>query len=173
MELKILSTSGIKSLIALVDKMSDIFLEEFHEDDMHNLEQLLQVQDSKYKTAYGDTKNKNRFSYADNKKKDLYYRLGNVILKEIKQFDYQEKRRIYNEAKKSGQRISQDHLNLYSKNKLKYPETQAALKTTIELTKMFMKDECVKMKDQLSYQRMQSEIDYKNQMEEQENAKDK
>lgn len=164
--------NGIKELIPLIDRMSDIYLQEFHKEDMHELDELLKVQDRKYRQAYGQTKKDARYSYAENKKKDLYYRLGNVILKEIKQFDYDEKKRIYMEARQNAYKISQEQFNLYRNNQLKYSESQAALKATVELTRMLMKDECVKMKDQLSYQRMVSEIEYKNQLaEEQEEDK--
>lgn len=66
-----------------IDNISNAYLAKYHPHELEELQQRLQIQEQKYKESYGAT---NR-SYAENKMKDLYSRLGNVILKEIRSYD--------------------------------------------------------------------------------------
>lgn len=155
----------IKHLIPKIDRMSEIYLNKYHKEDMQKLNELLIVQNEKYNMAYGT---KTESQYINNKKKDLYYRLGNVILKQIKEFDKQEKVRIYKNAEKSRIKITKKDMNLYKGEQLKYKESQYALKATIELTKAFMKDEYEKFRNQIDFVQMQHEQEIKRIEEERE-----
>lgn len=58
-------------------------MEKYHSDEFKELRERINTQEEVYKQAYGDSKK----DYGKNKMKDLYTRLGNAILKEIKKYD--------------------------------------------------------------------------------------
>lgn len=66
-----------------IDRLSDLYIREYHSDDFEILKNSLENQELVYKEAYG---NSNR-SYSKGKIKDLHERLGNAILKEIREYD--------------------------------------------------------------------------------------
>lgn len=66
-----------------IDRISEAYLDKYHKDELDELRKQLKEQDEKYRQAYGNTDH----SYADTKLKDLYTRLGNAILKEVREFD--------------------------------------------------------------------------------------
>lgn len=77
--------NAIKDLRPLIDNISLKYIQRYHKEDYDDFCKNLQTQQSKYTTAYGLKKNKN--NYAENKISDLYQRLGNAILKEVKSYD--------------------------------------------------------------------------------------
>ena len=66
-----------------IDKLTDRFLEIYHKDDMIKLDKLLKIQSANYAMAYGTTDQ----DYRKNKRKDLYYRMGNAILLEMREYN--------------------------------------------------------------------------------------
>lgn len=70
-------------LRADIDNISTNYLEKYHSDEFKELKERINTQEEVYKQAYGDSKK----DYGKNKMKDLYTRLGNAILKEIKKYD--------------------------------------------------------------------------------------
>lgn len=66
-----------------IDTISNTYLMKYHEQDLQELDEWLNLQEQKYAIAYGQ----NDRSYSETKKADLYSRLGNAILKEILAFD--------------------------------------------------------------------------------------
>lgn len=69
-----------------IDKFITLWLQENHKDDWENLNTQLKTQQAMYQTAYGGSKN----NFADNNIKDLYSRLGNTVLKNLKALSNQE-----------------------------------------------------------------------------------
>ena len=72
----------------LIDKMTHIYIEKYHKDDFLKLNKELKKQEENLKEAYGEGKNNSYKKYHDTKIKDLKTRMGNTILKEIKEYDY-------------------------------------------------------------------------------------
>lgn len=69
-----------------LDALSRLYIEKFHKEDFNELKRAVKKQQEKYETAYGKgDKMANR--YAENKERELYERLGNAILKEMKEYD--------------------------------------------------------------------------------------
>lgn len=160
--------NSIKDLRGDIDKMIDIYLQQYQKEDYEKFKEVSQQLQKAYRITYGNTvKNSNR-NYADNKEKELYASLGNTILKQMKEFDRQEKQRIYEEAKASGRKLSQSEFSIYNGNKLQYSSSQHGLQAAVEMTKMFMKDQCEKYKNQRDYEVMLNEIAQKNHEEERE-----
>lgn len=72
-----------------IDSISEDYMNRYHGEEYRELKERLQIQGQKYHTAYGDTGR----SYEETKMKDLYTRMGNAILKEIRQYDKEERER--------------------------------------------------------------------------------
>ena len=72
----------------LIDKMTEIYIEKYHMNDFSKLKEELKKQEVNLKEAYGEEKNNSYKKYYDTKIKDLRTRMGNTILKEIKEYDY-------------------------------------------------------------------------------------
>lgn len=69
-----------------IDAISDAYLMKYHKQEFEELKQTLKDQEQKYREAYGNTDR----SYLENKMNDLYERLGNAILKEIREYNKNE-----------------------------------------------------------------------------------
>lgn len=97
-----------------LDGLISIYLEKYHSSELKELKELLKKYEEIYERSYGKSKN----NYAQNKIDDLYKRLGNVILKEMKSYDKEIKKNIHQETEKNssetGQKIDQKQLVVYS-----------------------------------------------------------
>lgn len=69
-----------------LDELSRLYIQKFYAQDYEEFKQNVKKQQEKYKEAYGDGE-KVVNQYAENKEKELYERLGNSILKEMKEYD--------------------------------------------------------------------------------------
>ncbi|WP_346663745.1 MobP2 family relaxase [uncultured Merdimonas sp.] len=66
-----------------IDALSEIYLKTYHPEEYQTLKELMDRQDSVYQQAYGNSGR----SYSKTKMTDLFTRLGNQILKEMKTYD--------------------------------------------------------------------------------------
>lgn len=66
-----------------IDALSMRYIEKHHQEDFEELQHKLQVQEQRYQRAYGGSDN----TFAENKNKELLYRMGNTILRELKEYD--------------------------------------------------------------------------------------
>ena len=150
-----------------IDKLSDMFIEKYNHKDLLELIDALDKQEMKYNEAYG----KPISSYKQNKLNDLHYRLGNVILKEMKAYDYSEKERIYNELRSKNQKRNERALKTLRKNgKLKNTAANRSnLRMRIETLKYLLQHEIQSRKNQYQYELMKREEEWKKLLEEREN----
>lgn len=68
-----------------IDNLARMYIQKYHKDDFEELQRLLKLADENYKMAYGNSNT--RGLYSDGKLEDLYKRLGNQILKSMKDYD--------------------------------------------------------------------------------------
>lgn len=66
-----------------INAISNAYLNKYHKGEVEELQSHLTEMDEKYRRAYGDSGN----SYKEGKMEDLYSRLGNAVLKEIREYD--------------------------------------------------------------------------------------
>lgn len=66
-----------------IDKLSLTYIELYHKEEYEELKEILKKQSKEYRKAYGETDRE----FEQGKIKDLYERMGNAILKEIRQYD--------------------------------------------------------------------------------------
>lgn len=72
-----------------INDISESYLARYHKEEYRELKERMRIQEQKYRAAYGRTER----SYAQTKTEDLFARLGNAILKEIRQYDREERDR--------------------------------------------------------------------------------
>lgn len=68
----------------MLDELTKAYIEKYNSEDYKMLMGLLTKQSADYKTAYGLNGTRN---FKDNKIKELYERMGNQILKEMREYD--------------------------------------------------------------------------------------
>jgi len=75
-----------------IDELTTRYLEKYHAKDMNQLHEKLDQEVNELKQAYGDgPKDKKRYQhYKQNKLDDLYKRMGNAFLQEMKRYDRQQ-----------------------------------------------------------------------------------
>lgn len=66
-----------------IDQLSRTYLQKYHKEEFERLRDLIRSQAARYRQSYG----KNEKDYEETKMKDLYTRLGNAILKEMREYD--------------------------------------------------------------------------------------
>lgn len=69
-----------------LNELSKLYIQKYHLSDYEELMKAAKIQQDKYTKAYG-AGNKTSNNYAANKEKELYTKLGNSILKEMKEYD--------------------------------------------------------------------------------------
>lgn len=148
-------SAKISGLIPQIDELSKYYLETYHAEDIKNLNELLNKQNEFYKTAYG-IGNHNKNNYGESKKKDLYYRLGNALLKQMRDYSKNEENKNYDTLKNSNNSMTEHE---FRKANSGVDNTQYALKNFTNLTRIFLKSEVIKFHDEISYELMQNEIE--------------
>ncbi len=75
--------SAMSHLRMEIDDLTELYIKKYHEGDFERLQDKLRLQESRYQAAYGDSDD----TYVQNKLDDLYYRMGNAILRQLKEYD--------------------------------------------------------------------------------------
>lgn len=73
----------MKKLRPQIDELTTRYLEKYHKESLLELREILHKQSEEYNIAYGTSDR----DFEENKINELYERMGNAILKEIKYFD--------------------------------------------------------------------------------------
>lgn len=144
-----------------LDELSWLYIQKFHQKDYEEFKDNVRKQQEKYKEAYGDGE-KIVNHYAENKEKELYERLGNSILKEMKEYD----KRLADEVRQGNLRnrkIADYRLSGSLNNKLlANQEIHAGLKTMgsamNKINKAFRKD-FQSIKNLAEYEKLQRKIE--------------
>lgn len=92
----------MKPYRAQIDQITKAYLDQYHKGDMETLRELLQKQEKIYLEAYGKRKDPlapNQF--AENKIQDLYTRMGNAILSELREHDKTVRKEYYRHLKQN------------------------------------------------------------------------
>lgn len=77
------NNSIIAKLRDNIDEITTMYIEKYHTKEYEELLERIETQEQVYRTAYGDSGK----DYKNNKLKDLYTRMGNAVLKEIRNYD--------------------------------------------------------------------------------------
>lgn len=134
-----------------INKITDKYIQEFKPEEFENLKKYIKQQDDLYKETYGKNSNSSYYQYQIN---NFYYRMGNVVLRELKNYDYE---------MRATERVN-------SKNKL-YQKTYQInknrnnIKRSLRQLEYYLSDEYDNVKAEWQYQ---NELEYRQWIEEQE-----
>ncbi|MEN8648927.1 MobP2 family relaxase [Bacillus cereus group sp. BceL062] len=142
------SYNTIQPLKPEIDKLSSRYIQHHHKKDYDQFLKKLDKEVQVFKEAYGEGKydKKQYENYKTNKINDLYKRMGNAFLQEMKAYDKEQKRIHHLKKSKPFQRFQQNVSIQYSMRKV-----ERAFKSEYE-----------SWKNQKYYERMQRESAYEN-----------
>lgn len=130
----------------LIDNLTKYYIETYKKDEFKELVDRLEKEDKFYKEVYGKRKLETT-TYKDNKIQDLYTRIGNTILKEIKEY-------VKEEDLKS-QKKFENLQEKWERNK-----NIIITKQSISMMKKSLNNDINSMKNQREYEKLQSSIEY-------------
>ncbi|EJQ98969.1 TPA: MobP2 family relaxase [Bacillus cereus] len=142
------SYNTIQPLKPQIDELSSRYIQHHHKKDYDQFLQKLDKEVQVFKEAYGEGKydKKQYENYKTNKIGDLYKRMGNAFLQEMKAYDKEQKRIHHMKKSKSFRKFQQNVSIQYSMRKV-----EGAFKSEYE-----------SWKNQKYYERMQRENAYEN-----------
>ncbi|MFQ9977055.1 hypothetical protein HF846_16450 [Clostridium cadaveris] len=128
----------------LLDKITTQFIEENFKEDFKELNKLLEEQGERLKDLYGEGANEYYKNYSEGKIKELYTRMGNATLSNIKKYVYEEEKKKYMNRSNLTEKkpiITQKMINSFKRN----------------LRKNF-----TSIKNQIEYEKLEREKEYLN-----------
>jgi len=136
--------NSMQEVRLLIDNLTKYYIETYKKDEFKELVDRLEKEDKFYKEVYGKRKVETT-TYKDNKIQDLYTRMGNTILKEIKEY-------VKEEDLKSQKKFE----NLQEK----WERNIIITKQGISMMKKSLNDDINGMKNQREYEKLQNSIEY-------------
>ncbi|MDH5064877.1 MobP2 family relaxase [Clostridium perfringens] len=138
--------NSMQEVRPLIDNLTKYYIETYKKDEFKELVDRLEKEDKFYKEVYGKRKVETT-TYKDNKIQDLYTRMGNTILKEIKEY-------VKEEDLKSQKKFENLH-ERWERNK-----NIIITKQSISMMKKSLNNDINSMKNQREYEKLQSSIEY-------------
>ncbi len=138
--------NSMQEVRTLIDNLTKYYIETYKKDEFKELVDRLEKEDKFYKEVYGKRKVETT-TYKDNKIQDLYTRMGNTILKEIKEY-------VKEEDLKSQKKFE----NL--QEKWERNRNIIITKQGISMMKKSLNDDINSMKNQREYEKLQNSIEY-------------
>ncbi|HII4450921.1 TPA: MobP2 family relaxase [Clostridium perfringens] len=138
--------NSMQEVRPLIDNLTKYYIETYKKDEFKELIDRLEKEDKFYKEVYGKRKVETTI-YKDNKIQDLYTRMGNTILKEIKEY-------VKEEDLKS-QKKFENLQERWERNK-----NIIITKQSISMMKKSLNNDINNMKNQREYEKLQSSIEY-------------
>lgn len=129
----------------LLNELTTYYLENYKRKDFEELNKSLEIEEEFLKEVYGEGEKHFYKNYRKNKIDELYYRMGNALLREIKDEVIKKE-----DGKNSLKRYQNKNIILNAKD-------------IRRLKKVFDKD-FEKIKNELAYERLQREIEYSHSM---------
>ncbi|WP_431818895.1 MobP2 family relaxase [Bacillus pumilus] len=134
----------LKPLRPYIDELSKKYIEKHHKEEFDLFNKKLNEEVDQLKAAYGTGKNAKYEEYKENKINDLYTRMGNSFLKEMKEYDKQQERIKKNVMPKKNKNLRSEY------------RMQFALK---KVERAF-RNEYEDWKNQRHYEKLQQQIEY-------------
>ena len=138
--------NSMQEVRPLIDNLTKYYIETYKKDEFKELVDRLEKEDKFYKEVYGKRKVETT-TYKDNKIQDLYTRMGNTILKEIKEY-------VKEEDLKS-QKKFENLQERWERNK-----NIIITKQSISMMKKSLNNDINSMKNQREYEKLQNSIEY-------------
>lgn len=132
--------NGISNVKPEINKLTTMYLERNFKTEFKEFKDQLDKEVDLFKKTYGDSKKAER--YKETKMNDLYTRMGNTILKEVKEYDKKQ-----NDFPRKDGKVN----SFYFKR---------ALNNSVYLMNRYMNDDLQSMKNQRAYEELQREQEY-------------
>lgn len=134
----------LKPIRPYIDELSKKYMEKHHKEEFDLFNKKLNEEVDQLKAAYGTGKNAEYEKYKENKINDLYTRMGNSFLKEMKEYDKQQER-----IKKSV--MPKKNKNLRSEYRMQF---------ALKKVERAFRNEYEDWKNQRHYEKLQQQIEY-------------
>lgn len=138
--------NSMQEVRPLIDNLTKYYIETYKKDEFKELVDRLKKEDKFYKEVYGKRKVETT-TYKDNKIQDLYTRMGNTILREIKEY-------VKEEDLKSQKKFE----NL--QEKWERNRNIIITKQGISMMKKSLNNDIDSVKNQREYEKLQNSIEY-------------
>ena len=132
-----------------IDAFTKQYIERYHREDFQRLTQRLQEQQQFLKSVYGEGKTKMYENCSQTKMNDLYTRMGNAVLTELRKYD---------KILKDEKRISEKPLHARQKLREKKQYAQHRSDSMYQLKKALKKD-FESTKNQIQHEKLQQAIE--------------
>lgn len=129
--------NGLKEVRPEINKLTDIYIDKYFKSEFKDFNKQLDKEVEVYKKAYGNNSKSER--YKETKIQDMYTRMGNTILNEVKEFD-KNKNAIPNKN-----------------NKMNTFHVKRELNSSMFLMNRYMKDDLQHMKNQKAFEQLERE----------------
>ncbi|MBS6502438.1 MAG: hypothetical protein KH415_12590 [Clostridium sp.] len=136
----------------LIDKLSKYYINNYCKKEFEELNNLLDIESNEFKRLYGEgKKEKGRYNdYKENKINDLYKRLGNRFLKEMREYAKDKRKELKIIQKED------DKVKIVNTTKFNITRKQ------MNDIKRGMINEIQHMKNKIAYRKLENEIEYEN-----------
>lgn len=136
----------------LIDKLSKYYINNYCKKEFEELNNLLDIESNEFKRLYGEgKKEKGRYNdYKENKINDLYKRLGNRFLKEMREYEKDKRKELKIIQKED------DKVKIVNTTKFNITRKQ------MNDIKRGMINEIQHMKNKIAYRKLENEIEYEN-----------
>lgn len=132
-----------------IDSFTRHYIEIYHKEDFRQLQLKLQEEQEFLKSVYGEGKTKMYEHYAENKISDLYTRMGNAVLNELRQYD-----KLIRAEKSIGRHPGCVAQKLRKKRALSQRRSDSIYQLKKALNKDFNS-----IKNQMEYEKLQQDIE--------------
>jgi hypothetical protein len=142
--------NALKDVRPHIDKFTKMYIDMYHKKDFAELNKRLDEQQEFLKSVYGSGKKKMYENYKQTKINDLYTRMGNAVLTEL---------RNYNNTLRLESKLSKR--NLSPKQKLQAKSNYVSRKeSSIYNLKKAMNKDYIKSKNEFEYERLERSIEW-------------
>ncbi len=139
----------IEPIQPFIDDLSKAYIAKYHKEDFKQLEALLERQEKAYTKAYGENSVNN---LKDNKVQDLYTRLGNTILAELREYDKEIGNKRYERQKDSRLEDYQKQHDKFELNRISH-----TIDNSLRKLKKYLNKDYEHFKNQQAYEQLQCE----------------
>lgn len=132
--------NAISNIRPEIDKLTDMYIQKNFKKEFQEFNKQLNKEIEVYKKAYGNNSKAER--YRETKMKDMYTRMGNAILNEVKEFDKKK-----NHVPRKNKAVNTFHIRREMNN-------------SMYVLNRYMKDNLQSLKNQRAFEELQREQEY-------------
>jgi len=152
--------NGINKVRPMVDELTNLYINTYFKKEFRDFKQMLDKEEHFIKETFGDSDDQTKDKrFSKNKMEDLYYRFGNKIFKELKEYDKNLKQAKFHNEKllRKSKHINNSIYSLSRQSKIR---SEIALNKALYQLKKSLKDDFDSIKNQNDYEKLMKLIEY-------------